>query len=314
MLLLRHGEELYMAGLQSGVTSIKYYRSATFWNTLKNGHYEFLLLTIPLTSINYLIRALRWSVFVRAEKKIPVLSVFWANMVGYLGNAYLPARAGELMRSAFLGQKSGVGTSFVLATALTERILDAITLVLIGALSLLWQGQIDPALASAVKVIALFSVLGLVVLVVAPLQEKFILRVLSKLPLKISGKVSDQASRFLTGMRSLQNIRRLFSFILLTAVIWLLDGIACSIGARVISQRLDLGQSFILLSALGLSSAIPSTPGYVGIYQFVAVTVLTPFGFSRSDALAYILISQVINYILVSIWGLIGLWQINKNE
>jgi len=201
-----------------------------------------------------------------------------------------------------------------LATALTERILDAIALVLIGILSLLWQGQIDPALASAVKAIALISVLGLIVVVVAPFQEKFILAILSKLPLKISGKVSDQVSRFLTGMRSLQNSRRLLSFILLTVVIWLLDGIACSIGARVISQRLNLGQSLILLSALGLSSAIPSTPGYIGIYQFIAVTVLTPFDFSRSDALAYILISQVINYVLVSIWGLLGLWQINKRE
>ncbi len=286
----------------------------TFWNTLKSGHYEFLLLTIPIVSINYLIRALRWSIFVRAEKKVPVLSVFWANMVGYMGNAYLPARAGELLRSAFLGQKSGAGTSFILATALTERILDAISLVIIGALSLLWQGQINPALVSAVKVIALISVLGLVVIIAAPLQERFILLILGKLPLppKISGKVSDQVSRFLIGMRSLQNPRRLLAFILLTAVIWLLDGIASSIGAQVISQRLNLGQSLILLSALGLSSAIPSTPGYVGVYQFVAVIVLTPFGFSRSDALAYILISQVINYVLVSIWGLLGLWQINK--
>jgi hypothetical protein len=74
-----------------------------------------------------------------------------------------------------------------------------------------------------------------------------------------------------------------------------------------------LGQSLILLSALGLSSAIPSTPGYVGVYQFVAVTVLVPFGFSRAEALAFILISQVLNYLVVSFWGLIGLWQVNKN-
>ena len=39
---------------------------------------------------------------------------------------------------------------------------------------------------------------------------------------------------------------------------------------------------------MGLASALPSTPGYVGIYQFVAVSVLTPFGFSRTDAIAYI--------------------------
>ena len=82
---------------------------ATFWQVIYNGHYEILLLVIPITSTNYFIRAIRWSILVNAEKKIPILSIFWANMVGYMGNAYLPARAGELIRSAYLGQRSGAG-------------------------------------------------------------------------------------------------------------------------------------------------------------------------------------------------------------
>jgi len=39
--------------------------------------------------------------------------------------------------------------------------------------------------------------------------------------------------------------------------------------------------ALLVLTALGLSSALPSTPGYVGIFQFVAVTVLAPFGIDR---------------------------------
>jgi hypothetical protein len=37
----------------------------SFWNALRFGHYEFLLLTIPITSINYFIRVVRWSVVER---------------------------------------------------------------------------------------------------------------------------------------------------------------------------------------------------------------------------------------------------------
>jgi uncharacterized protein (TIRG00374 family) len=289
-----------------------------FWDTVRHGHYEFLLLTIPIASANYFVRALRWSIFLRSEKKVPVLSVFWANMVGYLGNAYLPARTGELLRSAFLGQKSGLGTSFVLATALTERLLDVIALVLIGSISLLWQGQnnFSPLLENAVRTMALAGAAGLVVIIAAPFQEEFILRMITRLPLpeKIAALVSNQAARFLVGMRSLQNGRRLMMFILLTGVIWFVDAFATTVGVRIISQTVNIGQALILLSALGLSSAIPSTPGYVGVYQFVAVTVLMPFGFSRSEALAYIIIAQVFNYVVVSFWGFLGLWQINKNK
>jgi uncharacterized protein (TIRG00374 family) len=287
-----------------------------FWKTVKTGHYEFLLVTIPIASINFFIRAIRWSVFVRSQKKVPLLSVFWANMVGYMGNAYLPARAGELLRSVFLGRNSDLGTSFVLATALAERVLDAVALALIGSVSLLFLGNGSPLLTGAVRFTAVVSVVVLVVIILATYQEALLLRIVSLLPLSpgLSQKIADQISRFLVGMRTLQNGRRMSMFILLTAVIWLLDGLGTIIGARIISQTLNLGQALVLLAALGLSSAIPSTPGYVGVYQFVAVTVLVPFGFLRSEALAYILISQVAGYLLYGFWGLLGLWQINQNH
>jgi glycosyltransferase 2 family protein len=287
---------------------------AAFWTTIKTGHYEFLLLVLPIASGNYFIRALRWSVLVSSDRKVSVVSVFWANMVGYMGNAYLPARAGEVVRSAYLGQKSGMGTSFVLATALMERLLDVVALVLIGSSALLLQMDSSPVLTSSVRVLALAGFIGLVVIIAAPFQERFIFRILDRLPLpkRTSAIVSEQMGRFLLGTRSLQSGKRLSTFVLLTIVIWLVDAITITIGVRIIAQSLNLDQALLLLAALGLSSAIPSTPGYVGVYQFVAVTVLVPIGFSRADALAYILISQILNYIVVSFWGLLGLWQINR--
>jgi len=287
---------------------------ATFWEAITTGHYEILLLTIPLASVNYFIRAVRWGTLVNAEKKVSILSIFWANMVGYLGNAYLPARAGEIIRSAYLGHKSGAGTSFVFATALVERLLDVIALVLIGSISLLLQNQISAILAGAIKIMAAAGMIGLAIVIVAPFQEKLITSLIARMPIpsRIRQKIAEQMVRFLVGMRSLHNVRRLGSFIFLTAVIWLIDGLGNMVGVRIISQSLSLSQSLILLAALGLSSAIPSTPGYIGVYQFVAVSVLVPFGFSRSAALAYILISQVVNYLVISVWGLVGLWQVNR--
>ena len=55
-----------------------------------------------------------------------------------------------------------------------------------------------------------------------------------------------------------------------------------------------------------------STPGYVGIYQFVAVTVLQPFGFSRTDAIAYILVAQALLYVVIGFWGSLGLWRYRR--
>ncbi len=287
-----------------------------FWDTVRHGRYELLLAVLPMASVNYFIRAVRWSIFVRSQGKVPVLSVFWANMVGYMGNSYLPARAGELLRSAYLGQRQGLGTSFVLATALTERLMDVVALVLIGSIALLMQAGLSALLAGALRAVAIAGLLGLAVVVLAPFQELLLLRAARWIPFpkRVSGIIEQQFSRFLLGMRSLQDGRRLLSFIALTLVIWLVDAFANTVGVRVISQTLTIAQALVLLAALGLSSAIPSTPGYVGVYQFVAVLVLVPFGFSRAEALAYILMSQMLNYIVVTFWGLIGLWQVNRAQ
>jgi uncharacterized protein (TIRG00374 family) len=285
----------------------------SFWRILGQGHYFILLFTLPIGSLSYFIRAARWSTLLRLEKQISILSVFWANMAGYLGNLLLPARAGELVRSAFLARKSGASTSYMLATALIERLLDALALVLIGAIALLRQTDMPDSILNAMKIMAVAGILGLLTFIIVPSQEVLLLRILGKLPLSaaFAPRVSVQIRSFMAGMRSLRDTRRLLRFLLLTGLIWFLDGIATVVGVRVISQTLDLSQALILISALGLSSAIPSTPGYIGVYQFVAVFVLVPFGFTKAEALAYILISQILGYIVVMAWGLLGLWRLN---
>ena len=167
----------------------------TFWNTLSNGNYWLLLILLPMTSLNYLFRALRWRLLVNSEGNVSVASAFWANMIGYLGNAFLPARAGELLRSAFLGRKSGLGTSFILATALTERLLDAVTLVGIGSLFLLLSKHISPVLITALRITALLSLCGLVVILLAPSQEQLLVRMTVRMPMP--AKMRSWLTRFL---------------------------------------------------------------------------------------------------------------------
>jgi uncharacterized membrane protein YbhN (UPF0104 family) len=80
--------------------------------------------------------------------------------------------------------------------------------------------------------------------------------------------------------------------------------------ARAFNLHLTAPQVFLLLASLGISSALPSTPGYIGVYQFVSKTVLVPFGLSETQALAYIIGYQGVMYVVNTLWGLIGLWKL----
>ena len=118
--------------------------------------------------------------------------------------------------------------------------------------------------------------------------------------------------KFLLGLKALLHPQRAAAFGLYTALIWLMDGLNVVLMGFLLHIQITLAQAFVLLAGLGLSSAIPSTPGYVGVYQFVAVMILVPFGHSREKAIAFILVSQIMGLFTVLLWGGISLWRINK--
>ncbi len=280
--------------------------------TARQARPEYFALCYIVGSGSYFLRGWRWRILLSAEKPLPRLMVFWATMAGYLGNSYLPARAGELIRSVFLGRRAEVSATFVLATALTERIVDAVVLVLIGAASLLALPGRAQALAGSTRAVALVGLLGLASVLAAPHLESQLKQVIGRLPLSARwrSRLADLLNQFLLGMRALQHRRRAASFLALTAVIWLADALNVMLAARSLRLAVTLPQALLLLATLGLASAVPITPGGIGVFQFVAVTVLVPLGFSRGQALLLITLTQAIGYAIVTLWGLIGLWRL----
>src|SRR5688572_18255758 len=78
-----------------------------------------LLLTVVLGTIALGFRAVRWRILINAEGAVSVPAAFWATAAGYFGNNFLPARAGELVRTFMISSRSGLDGAYVLATALS---------------------------------------------------------------------------------------------------------------------------------------------------------------------------------------------------
>jgi uncharacterized membrane protein YbhN (UPF0104 family) len=113
-------------------------------------------------------------------------------------------------------------------------------------------------------------------------------------------------------VRAFHDWGRLAGFISLTAVIWMSDAVSTIVGAHALGLHVTFPAAVLLLAGMGLGSALPSTPGYVGVYQFAAVSILVPFGISRDGALAYSLVAQAMACLLVLAWGLPGLYLLRR--
>ena len=287
---------------------------AQVWQILSHADFWLVGSALLIFSISLFLRAYRWRILLLSQRHISIGSAFWATAAGYFGNSFLPARAGEVVRTMMVSSSAGLSKMFVLTTALTERIADAITLVLISSAVLLIL-PVKPGLFDrAARPFAVIGFAGAVAILVIPKLEKVIHQLILRLPLPhaISDKVIKVLEQIHVGLRTFHDGRRLAGFVSLTMVIWMLDALGTLVGMHALGLTTTLAVALLLITGLGLGSALPSTPGYVGIYQFVAVGVLTPFGFSKTNAIAYILLYQALQYVLVTFWGLIAIARSRK--
>jgi len=284
------------------------------WSTLATTRLDYIGYMVATTTGSLILRAVRWRVLLQSGGPVSMPTAFWATCAGYFGNNFLPARAGEVIRSMMVDAEAGLGRTFVLTTALSERIVDAIALVLISSVVLLTLPVRPGWYGSAAKPFAVIGICGALGIAVLPKLDRLWHRLLDGLPVpdRFRGKLKHILEQVIFGLRAFHDTRRLLNFLALTAVIWFMDAIGAILGARSVGLTLTVSMAYLLITGLGLGSALPSTPGFVGIYQFVAVEVLTPFGFSRSAVIAYTLLLQVLQYLSTGIWGLFALWRFRK--
>ena len=279
------------------------------WSTLRSANLAIVAGVVVWSSLTLYLRAYRWRVLLSARSQVSIPSAFWATSAGYLGNNMLPARAGEIIRTMMISRSTGLSRTYVLTTALSERIVDAIALVTISAMVLLFVNVEAGWISRAGRPFAILGLCGVAGIVLLPVLERFWFRMLHKtgLPASLLTKAEHILHQALDGVRSFHNPGRLASFLGLTTVIWLMDGLTTVACGQAIGLSISMPVALLLVAGLGLSSALPSTPGYVGIYQFVAAAILPQFGIDRNHAIAYIFLFQAIIYVVVLFWGSIGL-------
>ncbi|MEO8369548.1 MAG: lysylphosphatidylglycerol synthase transmembrane domain-containing protein [Candidatus Solibacter sp.] len=284
----------------------------TVWATMVKADLLWLAVACLLTSCSFFVRACRWRILLNADTWFPIGTVFSATMAGYLGNSFLPARAGEFVRTYVISSRSTLSKTYVLTTALSERMVDAITLVLASSVVLLGVNPKPDWLGGVSRTTAIVAGAGLLAIAILPHTGDLSARILRAIPMPagLRDRLLELTAQILLGLRTFHSLGRLAGFALLTVVIWSMDCVTVMACTHALGFGVSFTTALLLITALGLGSALPSTPGYVGIFQFVTVSVLTPFGIGHDTALAYSFVSQALGYIVVVALGVPALYRI----
>src|SRR5215203_6184990 len=104
-------------------------------------------------------KAVRWRLLFPDPSAVRLLVLQECLYIGYMANALLPLRAGELIRAVLAAESEHQKTSTTLATVLIEKILDLGTIALLLAL----MAVIFPDLPDSARYAAYVSGIGLTV-------------------------------------------------------------------------------------------------------------------------------------------------------
>lgn len=284
-----------------------------FKDELLDLNYWILSLAVPIVLLSHYMRAVRWKLFLNPIKEVKSYwSLFSAVMIGYFVNT-ITSRGGEFLRPLVTSRKENISYSSTFATIVLERIIDAITLMLVFGITFLLSEDIVKIIPGDINPISITIISSLIIVVALlnlyPPFLDFMLRATIKpFSEKLFEKVHGLFERFKKGLSILKSPSKYISILAQSLFIWVLYATPIYIAFYAFdikdSLSLDFIDALMIVVAAGVSVTIAPTPGGVGVFHFIVSTaVINLYGMENSKALAFATVTHAVSLLTQTFVG-----------
>lgn len=248
-----------------------------------------------LLVVSFLLFARRWRGILLRRAKLPTLVLFGYLCIGYLINAVLPLRAGDVTRAAVLRKRHSMSTGTAVASVVMERLLDLLIVVGLGVCTAFFF-ELPSVVRASLVVFSCATVVGLFGLAVLAIDVKpiksFRAWMSGMAPQATQPFIDRYVRPFLDGFRVVHspvNVLRVFFW---SALGWVCFVFAVNCFIRSVSLDLPWTATAVVIVMTSLGAAIPSSPGAIGIYHALAVFALSLFGVPSPVAVAFAMVAH----------------------
>jgi glycosyltransferase 2 family protein len=226
-------------------------------------------------------------------------------MLGFFMNNILPARSGEVVR-AHLGSKvTGQTRTLVLATILSERLADGLTISMFFVVFAFGLSKAQSQWELLYVAIAFMFLSAAALAVIACKKPILSLadRILGNSQGTIKAYTLSRIHAFLEGLSPLYNLRKAPLIIVGSIIVWAIElGVYVAV-SRAFVAELSLAYCVLFMVAVNFSSLIPAAPGGLGVIEAVASAVLVSIGLDKEKALTLVITQHAVQYLVVGIPG-----------
>jgi uncharacterized membrane protein YbhN (UPF0104 family) len=294
-------------------------------------NYIWVLPSVLIVVLCFFIRALRWRIILESTRKISLLRAYHPMIIGFMMNCVLPGRVGELARPAILKKNEKVPFATGLATVAAERGFDISFLVLFLVITFsavkispevnlkfgaydLNRETLEGILGGMVK-LGVMLIAGIALISINKVRKLVNQLIMSAPGLlffagpEFKATLSEKACRPLTAF--VDNIARGFDLIRYPKKL-----LACFILSFLVWVEMSAHMIIIMFFI-----ALPSVPGFWGLWEAAGMFALSLFGVAGHDAAGFTLANHAIQVFPVIVMGFISamimsvnIWQLSQNS
>lgn len=277
--------------------------------------------TVVATSI-FPLRARRWQAILKPlAGRIPVTPLWHATAIGMMVNNILPMRAGEFARAfAISRERRDVPFTAAFASLAVDRIFDGVIVVL-----LMLAATFDPRFPADATIVGELGAgdiaLGAAAILGAALAGLYALLIFPAPMLALAEKVGglfsprfgtrlrSLAETFTSGLGVLRDPMLVLEVTWWTLLHWLTNAAAFYLGFLALGIDAPFSTALFVQGLIALSVAVPSSPGFFGVFEAAAAVGLRLYGVDATFAVSWGIGFHILSFIPITV---IGAWYFTR--
>ena len=274
----------------------------------------FVLSAIVGTSI-FPLRARRWKTILSPIDEHIAFGPLWrSTAIGMMVNNVVPARAGELARAYALTRECpAIPFSASFASLAVDRLFDALVV-----LSLMLLAMLDPQFprgqnvagqpisywVTAGVVFAGLVFLAVYLIVFFPARiVSWYQRLARRLAPRFEERGKDVLLKFASGLSVLRSPRRFVAVLGWTTLHWVVNALAWWIACEAVGIDVPFSAMFVLQGLIAIGVAIPSAPGFFGVFEALGREGLGLYGIDPTLAVTWAIGFHLLSFIPITLIG-----------
>lgn len=270
------------------------------WRSLQEADGGLVALAIAAFGVVYAFQSARWRK-IASTPGVRLARFYEMTVSGVAVNNVLPGRIGDLLRARWLGLAARIPAGRAFGTVILDRACDLVVLVgllVVGIAAVASSEWLVRLAAGGALVLVAFGVVLLFARTYIGKRER---------GRRTRGLVRRLVRDTVEVLAEPLGRRRPVVWLGLSLGAWVTWAIAAGLIARSLDIDLSVADALFVAAVLNLGSAVPSSPGYVGTYEWLGVASLGLIGVPHESALAFTILLHASWYVPTTLVGGVAL-------